>query len=172
MGIVATAVGIPHLFMGQEILEDKQWNDEPGGPFQIWWDGLEQDKAMADFLLFTQELFGVRGRLPALRATGLNVYHVHNDNRVLAFHRWVEGQGQDVIVVVSLNESTFWGYELGFPHSGHWREVFNSDAYDNWFNPQCAGNGGGIDAYGGPLHNLPTSAQIIVPANSVLIFAR
>ena len=32
MGLVATSVGIPHLFMGQEILEDKQWHDLVGGP--------------------------------------------------------------------------------------------------------------------------------------------
>jgi len=171
MGLVATAVGIPHLFMGQEILEDKQWNDDPEGVSEIWWDGLSRDKAMEDFLLYTRELFTVRGQLPALRATGLNVYHVHNDNRVLAFHRWIEGEGRDVIIVASLNESSLWGYELGFPQAGHWREVFNSDAYDNWLNPQCAGNGGGVDAYDRPMHNLPASAHIVIPANGLVIFA-
>ncbi len=171
-GLVATAAGIPHLFMGQEILEDKPWHDEPGSPYQIWWDGLEQDKSMADFLLYTQALFASRSSLPALRASGINVFHVHNGNRVLAFHRWVEGEGKDVIVIVSLNESTLWNYELGLPLQGYWREVFNSDAYDHWPNPNCAGNGGGTHGYGRPLHNLPTSAQIVIPANSVVIFAR
>lgn len=171
MGLVATSVGIPHIFMGQEFLEDKQWSDVAGGPHQVWWDGLEHDPAMADFLRFTQALFDTRGRLPALRAGGLNVYHVHNDNRLLAFHRWVEGEGGDVVVVASLNESTFWGYELGFPRSGHWQERFNSDAYDHWPNPLCAGNGGGIDVTGGPMHGLPCSSGIVVPANGILIFA-
>lgn len=172
MGLVATSVGIPHVFMGQEFLEDKQWHDEPGGPYQIWWEGLKLDKAMIDFHRFTRELFGIRNQLPALRATKKNVFHVHNDNRILAFHRWVEGEGMDVVVVASLNESTFWGYELGFPVHGYWRESFNSDAYDNWVNPVCAGNGGGIHAYGRPLHGLPASAYIVIPANSVLIFVR
>jgi 1,4-alpha-glucan branching enzyme len=171
-GLVATSMGIPHLFMGQEILEDKQWHDEPGSPYQIWWEGLKQDKVMIDFLRFTQELFGIRNQLPALRSTGFNDYHVHNDNRILAFHRWVEGEGKDVVVIVSLNESTFWNYELGYPAHGYWREVFNSDAYDNWINPNCAGNNGGIHVSGQPLHNLPTSAHIVIPANSIMIFAR
>jgi 1,4-alpha-glucan branching enzyme len=172
MGLVATAVGIPQLFMGQEILEDKQWHDEPGSPFQIWWEGLESDRAMQDFLKFTRDLLAVRRELPALRQGRLNVFHVRNDNRVLAMHRWVEWQGRDVVAVVSLNESTFYGYELGFPLQGRWREVFNSDAYDNWVNPDCRGNGGGIEATGRPLHNLPASAAIVIPANSILLFAR
>lgn len=172
MGLVATAVGIPHIFMGQEILEDKQWHDEPGSAFQIWWKGLKNDKAMIDFHRFASELYGLRNRLPALQGTGCHVYHVQNDNRIIAFHRWVEGKGMDVVVVAGLNESTFWDYELGFPTHGYWREAFNSDVYDNWVNPQCAGNGGGIDAHGRPLHKLPTSAHIVIPANSVTIFTR
>ena len=172
MGLVATAVGIPHVFMGQEFLEDKQWQDEPGSPYQITWAGLDINQAMSDFLRYTRELFGLRSRLPALRATGLNVFHVHNRNRILAFHRWIEGAGRDVVIVASLNESTFWGYELGFPVRGYWREVFNSDVYDHWVNPKVAGNGGGINAEGRPLHQLPASAQIVIPANSILIFTR
>jgi 1,4-alpha-glucan branching enzyme len=107
-----------------------------------------------------------------LRGEGLNVFHVHNLNRVLAFQRWVEGAGRDVVVVANLNESTFWSYELGFPGPGHWLEVFNSDVYDNWVNPLVAGNGGAVWANGGPLHGLPASASIVIPANSILVFAR
>jgi len=84
----------------------------------------------------------------------------------------VEGAGRDVVVVASLNENTFSSYELGFPRPGHWLEVFNSDVYDNWVNPWVAGNGGGIWANGGPLHGLPASAGIVIPANSILVFAR
>jgi 1,4-alpha-glucan branching enzyme len=34
-----------------------------------------------------------------------------------------------------LADTTWWGYQLGFPSGGHWEEVFNSDIYDNWVNP-------------------------------------
>jgi 1,4-alpha-glucan branching enzyme len=158
--------------MGQEICEDKQWHDDPESSHRIWWEGLEYDKVMLDFLRFTRELLGVRTQLPALTGTDINVYHVHNTNRTLAFHRWIPGKGQDVVVVVSLNEATFWDYELGFPLLGYWREVFNSDVYDGWVNPWVAGNGGGIHAEGYSLHGLPTSARIVIPANSIVIFAK
>ena len=173
LGLTLTAVGIPHIFMGQEFLEDKQWHDEPGSPFQIWWEGLTQGvKVMTDFLRFTQELLAVRNRLEGLCGEEINIFHVHNDNRILAFHRWVPGHGHDVVVVASLNESTYFSYELGFPIDGHWREEFNSDVYDNWVNPWVSGNGGGVNANGWGMHGLPASARITVPANSVVIFAK
>jgi len=102
----------------------------------------------------------------------VRVSHVHNDNRVIAFHRWLEGAGRDVMVVASLNESTWYGYQIGFPVAGRWIEVFNSDVYDNWVNPIVAGNGGGIDASGAPLHGFAASSAITIPANGVVVFAR
>lgn len=96
---------------------------------------------------------------------------VHNDNRVLAFQRWQQGVGRDVVVAASLNESTFYDYRLGFPRPGRWLEVFNSDIYDNWVNPWAAGNGGSITADGPPWHGLLHSARVGIPANSIVMFA-
>jgi 1,4-alpha-glucan branching enzyme len=173
LGLLLTMPGIPLVFMGQEFLEDKPWNDTPSPDTLLWWAGLEGgDKAMADFFRFARELAGLRRHQPALRGEGCQVVHVHTDNRVLAFQRWVEGYGRDVMVVASLNESTWYGYQIGFPGGGRWLEVFNSDVYDNWVNPVVAGNGSGIEASGGPLHGLPSSAPITIPANGVVVFAR
>lgn len=77
-----------------------------------------------------------------------------------------------MVVVASFKESTFRGYELGFPLPGAWQEAFNSDIYQNWVNPWGEGNGGRIEAAGGPLHGLPCSARLTIPANGILIFAR
>lgn len=175
-GLLLTAPGVPMLFMGQEFLEDKYWTDYPKRPeLLIWWDGLEgRDKAMSDHHRFTRELNWLRRKHPALRADGLNVFHVHNDNRVIAFQRWVPGIGRDVVVVASINESTFHdrSYRIGFPGGGHWHEVFNSDVYDDYFNPNVRGNYGGITADGPAWDGLPASAAITLPANSLIVFAR
>jgi 1,4-alpha-glucan branching enzyme len=171
-GLLLTAPGIPLLFMGQEFLEDKPWSDSPDPSYFLWWAGLDQDKAMDDHLLFLRDLLAVRRRQPALRGEGLNPFHVHDDNRVLAFQRWVEGVGRDVVVVASLNESTFYGYQLGFPSAGRWLEVFNGDLYDTFPNPVVAGNGGSVEADGPPLHGLAASASIVIPADGLLVFAR
>jgi 1,4-alpha-glucan branching enzyme len=172
-GLILTGPGIPLLFMGQEFLEDKPWSDSDPN-LLIYWDGVDKgtDQAMVDHLRFTRELIALRRHQPALRGEGVNVFHVHNANRVIAFQRWVQGVGRDVVVVASLNESTFRGYALGFPGPGRWLEVFNSDVYDHWVNPIVAGNGTGIDANGGPMHGLPNSASIVIPANGFVVFAR
>jgi 1,4-alpha-glucan branching enzyme len=44
--------------------------------------------------------------------------------------------------------------------------------YEQWVNPQVAGNGGGVQAGGPGQNGLPASAKITIPANSVLVFAR
>jgi len=71
-----------------------------------------------------------------------------------------------------VQESTWFEYAVGFPRPGAWIEAFNSDVYDNWVNPWAVGNGGGIGADGGPLHGLPASARITIPANGVVVFTR
>jgi 1,4-alpha-glucan branching enzyme len=173
-GLLLTAPGIPMLFMGQEFLEDKFWTDNndahPG--LLIFWEGLQNDKTMKDYFQFMKELVCLRRRQPALRDERIHVFHVHDDNRIIAFHRWIDGVGRDVVVVCSLNESTFWSYDLGFPQSGQWLEVFNSDVYQNWLNPWVAGNGGSVFAGGAGKHGLPSSAAIVIPANSISVFAR
>ena len=175
-GLLLTAPGIPMIFMGQEFLEDKLWSDDPHRTdCLIWWDGLDgADRHMGDFHRFTRDLIWLRRRHPALRSDPVTVYPPGAGNRILAFQRWVPGVGRDVVVVASLNESTFFdhSYTLGLPQPGHWHEVFNSDFYDYFPNPAVQGNPGGIDADGPPVNGLPYSGHITIPANSLLIFAR
>ncbi|HUD98837.1 MAG TPA: alpha amylase C-terminal domain-containing protein [Bryobacteraceae bacterium] len=174
MGILLTAPGIPQLFMGQEFLEDQQWSWDPTSSNLLDWSGLTtgSDQAMVDHLRFTQDLIQLRWRQAALRGDNVNPFYVHDANRVLAFHRWLDGVGADVVVVATLAEDTWYNYSIGFPGSGDWAEVFNSDVYDNFVNPIVAGNGGGITASGPPMHGFSASASIVIPANGFVVFAR
>ena len=174
-GISLTAPGVPMLFMGQEFLEDKQWSDnfDFHDELLLHWDGLDAaDRPMVDHLRFTRELIHLRWQYPALRGQGFRVIHAHDQNRVLAFHRWVEGTGGDVLVVVHLAPFNRFGYRIGFPGGGEWREVFNSDVYEDWVNPNVVGNGGRVFADPTPLHGFADSAALALPANSLLVFAR
>ena len=120
---------------------------------------------------FSQELIALRRRQPALRGEWINVFHVNDEARVIAFHRWLDGIGRDVVVVATLSETTHYDYTLGMPRGGIWFEVFNSDVYDNWVNPMTAGNGGTVLAHGVGFHGLPASARLVIPANSVMVLA-
>jgi 1,4-alpha-glucan branching enzyme len=174
-GILLTAPGIPQIFMGQEFLEDQQWTWDPTLTSNLLdWAGLNNgtDIAMVNHLRFTQDLIRLRWSHPALRGDNVNPFHVHDQNRVIAFQRWLDGTGQDVVVVATLSETTWYNYSVGFPWPGAWAEVFNSDVYDNFVNPIVAGNGGGITASGPPMHGLAASASIVIPANGFVVFAR
>lgn len=174
-GISLTAPGIPMLFMGQEFLEDKPWSDdvEHHRDLLLHWAGLDAgDKQMLDHVRCTRELLALRWRHPAVRGQAFRVVHVHDQNRVLAFHRWVEGAGHDVLVVVHLSAFTRSDYRVGFPSGGEWREVFNSDVYENWVNPAVTGNGGQVFAEPQPRHDFGFSAALVLPANSILVFSR
>jgi len=171
-GLLLAAPGIPQLFMGQEFLENRQWCDDPTAQGNLLeWAALESgNKAMADQLRFTQDFVRLRWSEPALRGQSIHAYHSNNYDRVVAFHRWIEGQGLDVVVVASLNDNALFGYQLGFPRSGRWAELFNSDVYDNWVNPLAVGNNGAIYAGGGSMHGLPYSAPITIPPRAILVF--
>jgi 1,4-alpha-glucan branching enzyme len=174
-GLSLTAPGIPMLFMGQEFLTDQPWSDnfEFHRELLLDWAGLDGgDTQMLGHLRFVRELLALRRRSRGLRGGGFRVVHVHDTNRVLAFHRWVEGEGYDVIVVLHLSTYHRRDYRIGFPAGGEWREVFNSDVYENWVNPDVAGNGGRVHADGWPLHEFAYSAALTLPANSLLVFAR
>jgi 1,4-alpha-glucan branching enzyme len=178
-GIGLTAPGIPMLFMGQEFLEDKPWSDDLSfhPELLLHWAGLDTgDKQMLDHLRFMRELIALRRREPALRGEGFRVVHVHDGNRVLAFHRWVDdghgSEGRDVLVVAHLGNAHRHGYRIGLPFGGMWREAFNSDVYEQLVNPQVAGNGGAVWAEPQALHGFDYSAALVLPANSVLVFVR
>lgn len=117
-------------------------------------------------------LLHFRRNHPACTAEGLRIVAVHNQQRVLAFYRFVPGEGREVFVVVNFHHQAHRAFRLGFPHLGAWKEAFNSDVYDHYLNPWRQGNGGGIVANGDGLHGLPTSAEVYLPANSVLVFTR
>jgi 1,4-alpha-glucan branching enzyme len=172
--LLMTAPGIPLIFMGEEILEDKPWCDDVWNwpQFLVWWDGLTCDRHMRDFHRFTRDLIWVRRSYPALCGEGVRVPQVHNDTRVLVMHRWVEGEGRDVVIVASLNERMLAGYPIDLPWPGRWKEIFNSDYYDHFPNAWVVGNGGTVLADAPGSHGYPYAARMEIPANGALILAR
>ena len=76
---------------------------------------------MADHLRFTRDYIRLRWTYNALRGELVHPFLVNDYDRVLGFHRWLEGVGEDVVVVASLAEQTRWNYPVGFPFGGFWR---------------------------------------------------
>ena len=135
-GIVFTSPGIPMIFEGQEFLEDGYFADTD----PIDWTKATTFSGIVD--LYT-DLIALRldtaGTTGGLSGNSVNVHHINNTDKVIGYHRWDSGGGNDdVIVVANFSDDGFSSYNLGFPYGGTWRVRFNSDwsgydsAFGNW----------------------------------------
>lgn len=135
-GLVFTSPGVPMIFQGQEFLEDGYFADSD----PLDWTKATTYSGITD--LYT-DLVSLRknttGKTAGLGGGNVNVHHVNNTGKVLAYHRWKNGgSGDDVIVVANFSGTGFSSYNIGFPSSGTWKVRFNSDwngydsAFGNW----------------------------------------
>ena len=127
---------------------------------------------MQNYLQFTSDLIALRRSQPALRGEQLRVSTADGFQRVMAIHRWIEGVGNDTLLVFNMQEINRFGYRIGFPGAGGWREIFNSDFYDQLSNAATAGNSGFVIANGQAWDGMPFSAEITIPANGFVVFSR
>jgi 1,4-alpha-glucan branching enzyme len=166
--LLMTAPGIPMLFMGEEILEDRLWcDDRSSSNTLIWWDGVASTQARSDFLHHTTDLLALRRTQPALRGPNIRISRSRNDDRVLVIHRWLD-DGADIIIIANLAEHAWYHYGIGLPWPGQWRELFNSDVYNNFPNPDPVGNGGSVTAADSALDGFGYSSILTLPANGLI----
>lgn len=123
--LVFTSPGIPMIFQGQEFLEDEWFRDTD----PIDWTKKE---TYSGILNMYRDLIRLRrnwyNTTRGLRGEHVNVHHVNNNDKVIAFHRWENGgPTDDVIVVVNMANRGYDSYTIGFPRQGLWKVRFNSD---------------------------------------------
>jgi 1,4-alpha-glucan branching enzyme len=156
--------GTPMFFMGEEIGAQKpyRYNDFLENRENILG---EAEGSGAGMVSCYRDLIALSIHQDAIRSRNIAIPLVHDENRVIAFHRWDDGE--DFLVVGSLNDAPFeHGYRLHSERLGDdlWEEIFNTDAhkYGGW----NVGNGGGrIRAKAGAL-------DAVLPASGVLVFRR
>jgi len=165
--VVFTAPAIPMIFMGQEFLSWGYFEDDK----QLDWSNAT---AFPGIIQLYRDLIHLRrnwfNNSSGLRGENVNVYHVNNTDKVIAFHRWDQGgAGDDVIVVLNFANRGYTNYRIGFPRGGSWRVRLNSDwnGYDpgfgNWFSYDTNTDGEAQDSMpvGGSLGLGPYSAVIL-----------
>jgi 1,4-alpha-glucan branching enzyme len=171
--ITFTAPGIPMIFQGQEFLEWGTWADNPSIPnINAILDWSKKVTFHGIFELYSR-LIKLRRNFDnntrGLTGQGLNVFHINESAKVLAYHRYMNGgPGDDVVVVANFSTNTFDSYSIGFPRAGNWYLRFNSDwsDYDGGFGNKgydtTAGDGGrdGL-GYSGNVGLGPWSAIIL-----------
>ena len=166
--LVFTSPGIPMIFQGQELLEDAWFHDQ---------DPLDWSRAetYAGIVALYRDLIRLRrnwhDNTRGLRGQHVNVFHLNDADKLVAFHRWDRGgPGDDVLVVANFANRAYDSYTIGFPRPGLWRVRFNSDW--NGYSPDF-GNGFSYDtvAEGGPRDGLPFSGNVGVGPYSAVILS-
>ena len=167
--LVCTAPGIPMIFQGQEFLEDKYFRDT----VPLDWSKLV---TYAGIQALYRDLFHLRrnwfNQTRGLRGQHLNVHHVNNGDKVIAFHRWENGgPGDDVVVVANFANRSYDSYTLGFPRGGRWRVRFNSDwsGYSSDFRSHLGYDTMASDGWSDGMH---FQANVGVGPYSVLILSQ
>jgi 1,4-alpha-glucan branching enzyme len=123
--LVFTAPGLPMIFQGQELLEDRYFRERD----PVDWSRRE---SFAGIVLLYRDLIRLRRNwydtTRGLRGQHVNVHHVNDADKVIAFHRW-DGGGprDDVVVVMNFSARAFDSYWIGFPRAGSWRVRLNTD---------------------------------------------
>ena len=166
--LVFTSPGIPMIFQGQEFLEDEWFRDTD----PIDWTKKDQFsgilKMYCDLIRLRRNWYNhTRG----LRGQHINVHHVNDYDKVIAFHRWENGgPGDDVVVVANMANRSYGSYNIGFPREGLWKVRFNSDwqGYSADF-----GNHFSYDTYASPgaKDGMPYKGNIGIGPYSVILLS-
>lgn len=167
--LVFTAAGIPMLFQGQEFLQGGWFKDTE----ELDW---ENRTTFHGIVWLYADLIRLRlnklGFTRGLTGNGTQVFHLNQRDKVIAFHRFLDGgPGDDVIVVANFSHQAWPDYRIGFPAQGQWKLRFNSDwsGYSDLF-----GDFPSTDAQAelAPYDGLQASAGIAIAPYGVLIYSQ
>ncbi|HET9052148.1 MAG TPA: alpha-amylase family glycosyl hydrolase [Candidatus Dormibacteraeota bacterium] len=167
--LALTAPGIPMMFQGQEFLET-HWFDSG---FPVDWANAQRH---AGILALHRDLVRLRrdwwSTSRGLRGQGIQVHHVNDADKVVAYRRWdAGGPRDDTVVVVNLANRAYDGYVVGVPREGTWRVRLNTDwtGYDPAFGGQEAFD---TAASAEQRDGMPCSASIGIGAYTAVILSQ
>jgi 1,4-alpha-glucan branching enzyme len=165
------------LFMGCEFGQDREWDEAT----TLDWGHLDDPGHRGVFSL-VGDLNRAYRATPALWArdndpSGFGWIDANDaENNVLSFLRFGEHPGEPqaggatmLACVTNFSGSPHYGYRLGLPRTGRWREVLNTDAGS--YGGAGQGNLGEVTASAEPHHGQPASAPLTLPALATLWFA-
>jgi 1,4-alpha-glucan branching enzyme len=112
VALVLTSPGIPMIFQGQPLLEDKWFSDND----PIDWSRLEKFSGFAnlhrDMIHIRRNWFGVT---KGLQGQNVQIIRADNEKKVVFMHRWDQGGPKDsVVVLLNFSTETFSDYKVGF----------------------------------------------------------
>jgi 1,4-alpha-glucan branching enzyme len=148
-GMNLLSAGTPMFLMGEEIgaVKDFTFDGFVENREDLLGERLGQGRHL---FRFYRDLIRLRRRHHTFATPNLDIVLAHNQDRVLAFHRW---KGPEHYLVVATLSDGGWpdGYELRSQNllDGRWREIFTSDSA--WYDGAGVGNVDELHARAGEL---------------------
>ncbi len=123
--LTLTSPGVPLVFMGQDLLEEKEFHDSNPLDWQRGPDAFHAFQLLKDLVHLRRNL---DSRSAALTGTHTRVVRVDDDRKVLAYRRYLPGRPQDdIYVVINFSGETVENFPLTFPKAGEWGILLNTD---------------------------------------------
>jgi 1,4-alpha-glucan branching enzyme len=150
------------LFMGGEIAQEREWNHDR----ELDWPSL-QDPMHAGVQRLVRDLNRLHASEPALHQRDCEPngfqWTVGDDraNSVFSFLRYAAASNPPILVVSNMTPIPRYGYRIGVPFDGAWREILNSDS--EFYGGSNIGNQGEVMAQEFAAHGQPYSVEIILP---------
>jgi 1,4-alpha-glucan branching enzyme len=155
------------LFMGGELAQWREWDAETS----LDWHLLEQaDHQGVQSLV--RDLNRIYRETPALweidfEPSGFRWLEPNDAaTNVLAFARFGKDPKRPLVCVCNLSPVPRYGYRVGMPVSGRWREALNTDS--TFYGGSGEGNLGEVEAEALPWHDQPSSAELTLPPLGVV----
>ena len=154
------------LFMGNELANPKEWDHDTGVPFEL----LERP-AHGGVHRLVRDLNRLYGDRPALFADefvahGFEWIDCHDSSQsTLSFLR--RGRGECLVVCLNFTPVPRYGFRIGVPVAGAYREVLNSDS--QCYGGSDVGNLGGADAVAEPWMGRDYSLSLTLPPLACIV---
>jgi 1,4-alpha-glucan branching enzyme len=166
LGFMWAFPGKQLLFMGSELADGEEWNENRG---MNW--GLRADPAHAQISRLVRDLNLAYRPDPALWSQDTSpegfrwIIGDDSAHNLFAFERF-GSDGSVLVCVANFAAIPHEGYRIGLPRTGPWREIVNTDAES--YGGSGVGNMGTVRAESVEWHGRPASATLRVPPLGVI----
>ncbi len=150
------------LFMGSEFGQRREWNSDSS----LDWHLLDLAEHLGVQRL-VRDLNRIYRTHPALHELDFDrrgfrwIDGSNADANVIAFARFAEDPGRHLVCLCNLSPVPRFGYRVGLPAAGPYREVLNTDS--RHYGGSDLGNLGVVESTPTPWHGLPNSATVTLP---------
>jgi 1,4-alpha-glucan branching enzyme len=123
--LTLTTPGVPLIFMGQELLEDKEFHDDNPLDWQRGDDAFHSFQLHRDLVHLRRNL---KDQSAALTGTHARVVTTDERRKLIAFRRYLPGRPKDdLYVVINFSGEPVEDQALTFPKAGQWNVLLNTD---------------------------------------------